>query len=78
MYGLYTSITRQAGLEALSEALDKRLDKTHKVPMGKLVKMAEFVLKNNYFQFSDKVYQKISGIAIGTKFAPPYACIAYL
>ena len=46
--------------------------------MGKLVKMAEFVLKNNYFQFSDKVYQKISGIAIGTKFAPPYACIAYL
>ena len=43
--------------------------------MGKLVKMAEFVLKNNYFQFSDKVYQKISGTAIGTKFAPPYACI---
>ena len=37
--------------------------------------MAEFVLKNNYFQFSDKVYQQISGTAIGTKFAPPYACI---
>ena len=29
----------------------------HKVPTGKLVKMAEFVLKNNYFQFSDKVCQ---------------------
>ena len=47
----------------------------HKVPTGKLVKMAEFVLKNNYFQFSDKVYKQISGTAIGTKFAPPYACI---
>ena len=37
--------------------------------------MTEFVLKNNYFQFSDKAYQQISGTAIGTKFAPPYACI---
>ena len=53
------------------EALDKR--KTHKVPTGKLVKMAEFVLKNNYFQFLYKVYQQISGTAVGAKFAPPYA-----
>ena len=53
--GLYPSIPHQADLEALKEALDKR--KTHKVPTGKLVKMAEIVLKNNYFQFSDKLYQ---------------------
>ena len=37
--------------------------------------MAEFVLKNNYFEFNGKVKKKISGTAIGTKFAPPYACI---
>ena len=37
--------------------------------------MAEFVLKNNLFEFNSKVFQQISGIAIGTKFAPPYACI---
>ena len=54
------SIPHQACLEALKETLNKR--KTHKVPTGKLVKMAEFVLKNNYFQFSDKVYQQISGV----------------
>ena len=71
--GFYPSIPHQAGLEALREALDKR--KTHKVPTGKLVKMAEFVLKNNYFQFLDKVYQQILETAIGTKFAPPYGCI---
>ena len=71
--GLYPSVPHQAGLEALREALDKR--KKHKVPTGKLVKIAEFVLKNNYFQFSGKVYQQISGTAIDTKFAPPYACI---
>ena len=37
--------------------------------------MAEFVLKNNYFEFNEKVCRQISGTAIGTKFAPPYACI---
>ena len=37
--------------------------------------MAKFVLKNNYFEFNGKVKQQISGTAIGTKFAPPYACI---
>ena len=42
--------------------------------MGKLFKMTNYVLKNNYFEFSD-VHQKISGTTIRTKFAPPYACI---
>ena len=37
--------------------------------------MAEFVLSNNYFEFDDKIYHQQKGTAIGTKFAPPYACI---
>ena len=37
--------------------------------------MAGFVLKNNSFDFDTNVYQQISGATIGTKFAPPYACI---
>ena len=45
LLGLYPSIPHQAGLEALRETLDKT--KTHKVPTGKLIKMAKFVLKNN-------------------------------
>ena len=40
-----------------------------------LVKMAHFVLENNYFEFNGDVKKQISGTAIGTKFAPPYACI---
>ena len=35
--------------------------------------MAEFVLKNNFFEFDTNVYQQMSGTAIWTKFAPPYA-----
>ena len=45
--GLYPSAQNLAGLEAVRGALDER--KTHKVPTGKLVKMAEFALENNYF-----------------------------
>ena len=71
--GLYPSIPHQTGLEALKEALDNR--KTRKVPTGKLVKMAEFVLRINYFQFSDKMYQQVSGTAISTTFTPPFARI---
>ena len=37
--------------------------------------MAQFVLKNNYFKFNSKVKQQVSGMAIGTTFAPPYVCI---
>ena len=37
--------------------------------------MAEFVLKNNYFEFNGQVKQQISGTAIGTKFASTFACI---
>ena len=37
------------------------------------IKMAEFVLKNNYFKFNGQGKQEISGTAIGTKFAPTYA-----
>ena len=71
--GLYPSIPHNAGLKALKGALDCRQNK--KIPTGILVKMAEFVLTNNYFEFGQKVFHQISGTAIGMKFAPPYVSI---
>ena len=71
--GLYPSIPHNAGLKALKDALDCRQNK--KIPTDMLVNMAEFFLTNNYFEFWQKVFHPISGTAIGTKFAPPYACI---
>ena len=47
--------------------LDKSLSKN--IPTDDLIRMAEFVLSNS------DIFQQISGTAIGTKFAPPYACI---
>ena len=52
---------------------DKFIDKT--VPTEDIIKMAEFVLKNNLFELNSKFYKKISRTAIGTKFALPYSCI---
>ena len=37
--------------------------------------MAEFVLKNSFLEFNGKVKRQKSGTDIGTKFAPPFACI---
>ena len=71
--GLYPSIPHQVGSSTPQEALENRSVK--KIPSENLIEMAEFVLKNNLFKFNNKVFQQISGIAIGTKFAPPYACI---
>ena len=71
--GLYPSIPHPAGLSALKEVLENRLVK--KIPTENLSKMAEFVLKNNLFEFNSKVFQQISGTVIGTKFVLLYACI---
>ena len=71
--GLYTSIPHEAGLKALREVLDKR--EQHTIPTSELIKMADFVLKNNYFQFNRQIKQQSSGTAIGTKSARHYACL---
>jgi len=71
--GLYPSIPHIDGLEALRVKLDTREEQ--KVPTVDLVNMAEFVLKNNVFEFGEVCKKQVSGTAMGTKFAPPYACI---
>ena len=56
--GLYPSISHNAGLRALYEKLEERTDK--KIRSTDLVEMAEFILKNNFFEFETKIIQKIS------------------
>ena len=52
--GLYPSIPHQAGINALKEALDKRPLK--KIPTDDLIKIAEFVLSNNFFEFNSDTF----------------------
>ena len=71
--GLYPIIPHKPGLQALEEALEKR--ESIQISTSVLVKMAKFVLQNNYFDFNGETKQQIYGTAIGTKLAPPYTCI---
>ena len=71
--GLYPSILHKKGILALKSKLEEQA--SSKLHTNDLVKLAEFVLKNNFFEFNNEIKQHISGTAIGTKFDPPYACI---
>ena len=70
---LYPSIPHKNGLKALRNALDKRKQKH--IPTEKLINRAEFLLKNNSFEFNGSVKQQVLGTAIGTKCALTYACM---
>ena len=48
--GLYPGILHTEGLEVLCKQYDKFLHK--KVPTEDIIKMADFVLKNNFFEFN--------------------------
>ena len=72
--GLYPNILHEAGLEALYEKLEERVEK--ETPSSDFANITEFVLKNNYFELDSKVKKQISGTVIGTKFTPLYAYIS--
>ena len=71
----YPNIFPGEGLETLRKRLNER--ETPRVPTEELMKIADFVLKNNFFEFNGEVKRQKLGTAIGTKFAPLYACILY-
>ena len=71
--GLYPNIPHDEDLAFLKDFVDSRVDK--KVTADTLIELAELVLKNKIFEFSDKTYKQICGTVIGAKFAPPYAVL---
>ena len=69
--GLYPNIPHKEGLASIRKHLDNRENK--EVTTYNLVEIADIVLKNNYFQFLDKIFKQKRDTAIGTKFASPYS-----
>ena len=71
--GLYPTIPHEGGLQAIEEVLENR---NHiQISTDRLVNVTQSVLKKNFFEFSNDVFQHISSTAFGTKFVLPYACI---
>ena len=69
--GLYPNIPHNVGLRALKETRENR----KKLLQRTSWQMAEFVSKNNFFEFNNQIKQRISGTAVGTTCATAYACI---
>ena len=53
LVALHHSVSHKAGLRALKDALDSRENKS--ISAKDLIKMACFVLQNNYFEFNSIV-----------------------
>ena len=73
---LYTSIPHDLGIEALRYWLTKY--KTLVPPRFTtdfIIEAALFILQNNNFVFDGVYYHQEVGSAMGTVFAPPYACL---
>ena len=69
--GLYRNIPHEEGLASIRKHLDNRENK--EVTTDTLVELANIILKNNYFQFLDKIFKRDT--AIGTKFPSPYSIL---
>ena len=70
---LYTNIPHSEGLAASEFFLNQRDNQV--IPTPFIIKLMEFVLKNNNFKFNNKNYIQEQGTAMGTKMAPSYACL---
>ena len=69
--GRYLSMPHGEGLEAIREALGRRVNPT--VATATCIGLASLVLENNYFEFNNKIYRQELRSTIGTNFAPAYA-----
>ncbi|BFZ15785.1 hypothetical protein BsWGS_18824 [Bradybaena similaris] len=70
---LYTSIPHSDGLNALQFFLDRRVCPS--VSTSTLLRLTELVLTLNSFEFNGEYFDQISGVAMGTKMGPSYACL---
>ena len=68
-----THIPHEEGLQAIREALNKRL--SPEIPTERIVELAELVLKNNNFEFNGHHFLPKLGTANGTRMAPSYASL---
>ena len=69
---LYTNIPHQKGLQAIKHFLQKSSLNLH-IPT--ILRLTELVLTLNSFSFSEDHFQQCSGVAMGTKMGPSFACL---
>ena len=59
--GLYPHIPHEKGLTSLKEVLKEyqgRISLEKQIPANDLIDLARLILKNNYFEFDNKIYRQ--------------------
>lgn len=72
---LYGSIPIQEGVEAVIALVERNLPKINMfgIALSDLRSLLSHVLTNNYVRFGSKIFKQTSGIAMGSRVAPPVA-----
>jgi hypothetical protein len=70
---LYTYIPHAEGIKTLKLFLNQRQNPS--ISNDTLVRLTELVLNLNTFEFNGNSFEQVSGVAVGTKMGPSYACL---
>ena len=70
---MYPSMPDNLAMPAVREYLDSRTVKTPST--DSTIRLIEAVKNKNYFTFGDTLYRQETGVSIGQKYAPPFACL---
>jgi hypothetical protein len=73
---MYTNIKTEPALEEMAAYLCAS-KKEFSYPYEALIEALQIVFRNNYFKFGDTYHQQISGTAMGTPPAPPWATCTF-
>ena len=66
----YPNIQHEKDIASPCKIFETRDSK--QISRNTLMALAEVVLKNNIFEYDEKIFKQKSGTVIGIKFAPPY------
>ena len=76
---MYGNMSDELGISACESDLNLRdllsQDDELDITTDKILEALNLCIKNNYFEFNEKMYKVKGGVGTGVKLAPPYACL---
>jgi hypothetical protein len=74
---MYTNINTTHALRVISTYLRQNKARFPEIPVEALIEALRLIMRNNVFRFGDTHWLQISGTAMGTPPAPPYATLYF-
>ena len=74
---MYTNIDTEKALPLIATYLCNNKERFPEVPTEALIQALEIIMRNNIFTFGDTWWHQVSGTAMGTPPAPPYATVFF-